>query len=364
MLHCKRSGSSEAARAAMDGGGEVNVARINLRRAVGRAGLRHGAASLGWTLALGGLLASAACTPSSDQAGTCQTGADCPSGACEAGLCVDDGTGGAGGGDAGPGGGGDSATGGGGANGTSSSGSAGGGTGGGGLCQPEGDGEIRRDEVPLQAGYRATYLTAMNATFSTAGSMEDGEKVWDFEVDLTGDHLVLSETLEVGDLWFAPSFPTASYAARLGESVDLLGVFQTTDDALLLIGVVSPEGGTFRTELAYDPPVEVLQFPLAEGNAWSTTSTITGVLSGAATFYTETYDNAVDARGTAKTPYSDFDVLRIRVDLTRTVAGFPTTQRTFAFTTECFGTVARIVSQQNETAPEFESTSEVFRLSP
>jgi hypothetical protein len=310
--------------------------------------------------ALGG--GAGACTASSDDAGTCRTGGDCPSGVCEAGICQSaDATTGSAGGDDGAGGGE------GGSDGEGGETSSGGGSadgGGGPLCDSENDGEVRRDEVPLEAGYRASFLTSTTADFDSQGDTEGGERVWDFDVDFSGDHLVLSETLDPSEQWFGASFPDATYAARLRDATDLLGIFQATDDQLLLLGVASQDDGISRTELTYDPPVIVLDFPLEEGNEWSTTTTVSGLAEGIGVVYTEAYDNEVDARGTAKTPYGDFDVLRVRVDLTRTVGFLVTTQRTFAFVSECFGTVARVVSQENDTSAEFDDPSEVLRLSP
>jgi hypothetical protein len=312
-------------------------------------------------LAVGAAWGTQACAASTDEAGTCRTGGDCPSGACEAGRCVsvEDGTGGSSGqgGDAASSGGGSGEGGGtssaGGSSGTSS------GDGGGLTCSPEGDGEIRRDEVPLVAGFRASYLAATDAPFATEGTTEDGERVWDLDVDLPNDHLTLAETLALETQWFASVYPGASYAARLSEEANLLGVFEATDDALLLRGVVSPSDGNTRTELTYDPPVKILAFPLAQGDTWSTTTTITGLAQGLFVTYFESYENAVDARGTVITPYADFDSLRLRMELTRTVGALVTTQRTFAFVTECFGTVGRVVSQQNEVSAEFDDAAEI-----
>lgn len=49
----------------------------------------------------------------------------------------------------------------------------------GGGCAPNHDGTIDRAEVPLQAGLRATYRIATNATVNTAGTMMGGTRVWD-----------------------------------------------------------------------------------------------------------------------------------------------------------------------------------------
>lgn len=319
-----------------------------------------------WLVVAGAALIAQACAAGSDDAGVCRTGGDCPSGACEAGRCVDDPSGaGGGGGDAGPGGsggatgtGGESASAGGGS-------STGGGAGGGGpACVPEGDGEIRRDELPLVAGYRASYRAATDAPFATEGTTEDGQRVWDLDVDFPGDHLTLLESRSLESEWFAALFPGATYSARLSEENDLLGVYEAAADALLLRGVVSPSDGLDRTELTYDPPVTILAFPLSEGSTWSTGTTITGLAEGVFVTYFESYESAIDARGTVRTPYGEFDGLRVGVDLTRNVGGFFTTQRTYAFVTECFGTVARVVSQQNELSAEFDDAAEVWRLSP
>ena len=156
----------------------------------------------------------------------------------------------------------------------------------------------------------------------------------------------------------------ATYATRLSDTSDLLGVFQITDTALLLLGVASPTDGLTRTELKYDPPVKTLDFPLTEGKQWSTTSNVTGFAQGVAALYTEKYDFFVDAHGSAKTPFADFPVLRIAGNLSRTVGIVKTTIRSFAFVTECFGTIATLSSNDNEPAVEFTQAKEIKRLSP
>lgn len=300
---------------------------------------------------------------------SCRVGADCASGACRDGFCVTPGQGGDGGGGASQGGqgglGGQGGEGGGGAA-QGGQGGQGGGQGGGGasgVCAPNHDGVIERAEVPLQAGLDAKFLVAADATFDTAGEGSPGGTVWDLAQSFAGDHLVLAETQPLAGKWFASSFPTATYATRLADDSDLLGVFEVSSDALSLLGVVSPDDGLTKTELTYDPPVVVLSFPLEAGKTWSTSSTVSGLAEGFFATYFEDYESAVDAEGTLETPFSSFEVLRVRVDLTRT-AGFVTTKRTFAFVTECFGTVGTVVSQDDEPASEFTSASELRRLSP
>ncbi len=230
-------------------------------------------------------------------------------------------------------------------------------------CSPNDDGVLTRSEVPIRAGLRANFAIATDVGVSTGGTAQpDGSRVWDFSGSLTGDHLSLEELRDPAGLWFADDFPTATYASKLRDGEDLLGVFQATDDALLLLGVVSPEGGVFQTSLTYDPPVTLLQFPLAEGNTWTTESTITGLSLGVASWYTETYVSRVDAHGTMTTPYGSFPVLRIRVSLDRLVGLLPTSYRSFLFVAECFGTVAAVHSDAGESELEFTHAAEVRRL--
>ena len=97
---------------------------------------------------------------------------------------------------------------------------------------------------------------------------------------------------------------------------------------------------------------------------WMTTSTVTGVAQGLPVAYYETYQSSVDAFGSLKTPYAVFDVLRVNTLLTRMVGGVTSTIRTFAFVTDCFGTIATIVSNTDELTTEFTSAAEITRLAP
>lgn len=233
------------------------------------------------------------------------------------------------------------------------------------LCSPDHDGIVTRAEVPLRAGLRANFRIATNATVSTAGTTTGGTTTWDYSGSYGGDHDELVELLAPAGNWWAASYPTATHAARLSTSSDNLGVFQITADALLLLGVVSPSAGFMQTNLAYDPPVVVLQFPIAEGNTFSTTSSVTGQALGVVSAFTEHYTSVVDASGTLVTPFGSTPALRVRTEMMRT-SGLATltTQRQFTFVAECFGIAATISSAAFETNVEFTSAAELRRLSP
>lgn len=247
-------------------------------------------------------------------------------------------------------------------------------------CKPNNDGTITRDEVPLQAGLRATYKVATNPTEvnSTAGIAIDGgnRRLWDYAGTFGSDQSVLVETLPLAGKWYGPKFVGATYATRLTQASDLLGVFEVSGGGITLRGVVSPQDGDKRTELSYGPAPAVLAFPLQVGAKWKTTSSLTGVAPAQAggTAYsvdgnaTETYEAEADFGGQLKTPFGTFEVIRVKTVLVRKLSwlGWPvsnTTVRSYAWVTECFGTVASATSTENETADEFRP-AELRRLAP
>lgn len=333
--------------------------RHHVRRSLVRCGIPLSLRLSALAAGLGAL--ALACAAESPE---CRVGADCASGICTSqGICLadDDGSTSSVGGAGGSGGSSSSQ---GGSGGTTSSTTTG--QGGGGLCSPNHDGIIERDEVPLQAGLSAKFEVASDVTFDTGGSSDgNGGFTWDMAQTFAGDHATLIETLPITGQWFESDFAGATYAARLSDGEDLLGVFEITNTQLLLRGVVSPEGGAFQTNLDYDPPVVVLSFPFQEGDNWNTETTVSGLALGVIAAYSESYTSSVDKHGTAQTPYGDFPVLRVHTELHRT-QGLATLDRTqtHAFVSECFGTVATISSQSFESSTEFSDVGEVRRLAP
>jgi hypothetical protein len=247
-------------------------------------------------------------------------------------------------------------------------------------CSPNNDGTITREEVPIAAGLHATYKIGSNedlpAGYVTGVVGAGGKRTWDFSAPLASDVGVLVETQSLKGKYYETTYPNATYATKLSNSSDLLGVFETSPGALLLRGVVSPAmggtNGSNGTQLTYTPGVSILAFPLIINAMWSTDSAATGTAAGIplalAAKTQEKYDSKVDAAGTLKTPLGTFDVLRVQVLLTRTVGTAPfttvTTVRTFAFVTECYGTIATVTSSDNETAAEFTHAVEIRRISP
>lgn len=231
-------------------------------------------------------------------------------------------------------------------------------------CSPNKDGTITADEVPIAPGLKATFRVAENAPFATAGVVKGDGRRWDLSIALPGDRDALVTTRALAGTWYGGKFPGASHSTELSLTSDLLGVFQTTATGLLLVGVVSPTEGATKTELKYATPPAALQFPLKVGAAWKVTSNVNGTASGVLAAYAETWDARVDVKGELVTPFGTFDVLRVRTVLTRQVGISTTVTRSFAFVTECYGTIATVSSKPNELQEEFTTAAEIRRLSP
>ncbi|MEP7120749.1 MAG: hypothetical protein ABJE95_07565 [Byssovorax sp.] len=313
-------------------------------------------------------LGGCAATP----AGGCKVGADCASGVCNAdGTCGGDSTstttsGGTTttGGSGGSGGASSTST---GAT-TSSSSTGAGGSGGGGACSPpNNDGIITQDELPAAVGLHENFGAAANVPVDTVGKVQaDGSHLWDLSAMISGEAPELVTTLPIAGQWFAASFPNATYASRLSSTADLLGIFEVAAGSLLLRGVASPSDGPKATNLVYTTPIKVLVFPIKSGDTWTTLSAVTGKVQGITVggIYNEQYDSKVDATGIMKTPFASFPVLRIRVNRVAFLNGITTTSHRFVFVTECFGTVATMVSKDSEQTDEFTTAAEVSRLAP
>jgi hypothetical protein len=233
----------------------------------------------------------------------------------------------------------------------------------GGRCLPNEDGVVRRNEAPFGPGLMARYMTTFDVPVDTAGTdLGGGRRRWSWGGAMPGDRALDLVTEPLDGRWFVDRFPGADYVTRLSGESDLLGVFRVTETALELMGVVSPTDGIGRTQLTYDPPVRVLVFPLEAGSRWTSNSAVTGLAQGLAVNYRETYESEVDARGEVVTPYAAFEALRVRTTLTRDIAFSRTTVRQFLFVAECFGTVATVVSEENEPEPELDRAAEIRRL--
>ena len=237
-----------------------------------------------------------------------------------------------------------------------------------GLCTPNHDGKISANEVPLAAGKMANYRIATSATWSTAGAAGSGaSRVWTLAGALSNDaDQPVSLAAPAGAWWAGDSgFATASYWVQLAASSNLIGVFHVDASGVTLLGIVSPTGSFPYTEITYAPPARILAVPFGATDTWTSSSTVSGYVSGSIVNYTEKYVSNVDQTGTMTTPYGDFPVLRVGTVLTQLQSGVAyRTVRSYAWIAECFGSVATATSQDNESNTEFSDDAEVRRLIP
>ena len=230
---------------------------------------------------------------------------------------------------------------------------------------PNHDGVVARAEIAYAPGLQLHFAIAADVSFDThPATTASGGNRWDLAQALEGDTAVVVPTLDPATQWFGASFPTATYAAALSNGDPLLGVFRAGDDGLYLLGVVSPAGGDSRTELAYDPPAQILAFPLAVDTVWQSESNVTGLASGVYTYATESYSGSAALTGTLATPAGEYPVVRAVVGLYRWSAGAFSYGVQQLYVAECVGTVAIVRSHPNDAGPELASAAEIRRRAP
>ncbi len=227
----------------------------------------------------------------------------------------------------------------------------------------DGDDQLSADELPLPLDVALRVRVATDASLDTHGTERpDGTRGWDLEGPYAGDVDRSLMRVSPAGAWYAGSFPDASYVLPLSTQETLLGVFRLDAAGLVLLGVVSPESGATRTELAYDPPAPVWRFPLAAGASWDVTSTVTGVTSGVPSVYAERWRVEVDARGDVGTPAGVRSVLRVNTRITRTVGALVTELRRHAYVEPCVGAVAQVFADGSDVEPA--RATELWRVAP
>ncbi len=232
-------------------------------------------------------------------------------------------------------------------------------------CVPNHDGVVSRSESNVAIGLHAKYAVGLKTTVSLAPSKgADGLPVWDFSGKYDGDHASELVTQDPAKAWYGKYFAGATYAIELGETSGLIGVFKLTDSELLLMGAVSPEDGLFATRITYDPPIPTLQFPLQVGQTWTSDATASGLYQGVISAWSEKLEMEVVQAGAVKTPLGAFPVLQVRGKTSKLIGLLTTVYRTQAFVAECYGAVAKVDSEMNESAADFSDAAEIRRLSP
>jgi hypothetical protein len=229
------------------------------------------------------------------------------------------------------------------------------------ICPFNGDGVLDRSEEPFVVGLGA--LFAVNPAGSTTPvSLTAVVGVWDFTAPVRDEVKVFDELQPPGGQWWSAEFPSATYAERLVDGQNLLGVYRATADRLELLGLVSDQTGLTQTLLSYATAIPLLQFPLRAGASWSADSDVSGTLNGVVFAGHDHYDFSVDQRGMTKVPAGNFDTLRLRIRFEESYGLYTVSRITYLHLAECYGAVARIRSQDGETSNDFTQAAEYRRL--
>ena len=239
------------------------------------------------------------------------------------------------------------------------------------VCSANNDGKITLDELPFQVGAMASYRVNPPGTLAPVdnqGRLEEGKVVWD-HAGLDG--VVAPVRVEsVDNTWFATHFPDASFAIGQDVKADRLEVLRLDRDVgrMLLLGLVSREPD--RTLMTYQPPIEIMRFPLEKGLQLTATGEVhNGKLDNLPIATRDTYEISVDEEGTVRLPSLELRRslrLKVRVRI-ETVGQKEVRALQYQWFHECFGEVVRSVARPTTDgtwpSPSYTKAQEYRRLS-
>jgi hypothetical protein len=194
--------------------------------------------------------------------------------------------------------------------------------------------------------------------------------VWHFDQELEEEIAVYLEAESAGSHWFALDYPDATFVTRIAGTATMLGIYQRTLEHILLLGIASRDGdATTRTQITYDPPVEVIRFPLQVGDTHTTESSAHGQYEGVPFYFAQdVYSISIDAAGTVVTPVGEFPALRVYTERTLTIplAFYPfqitTHHKQYGFIAPCLGEIVHVTSHEGEADIEFTSAPTLERV--
>ena len=233
------------------------------------------------------------------------------------------------------------------------------------LCLPNNDGVVERQKVNFITGLSADVVAnppGTLATFDPRGRLVDGQLEWDLS---TIDGVVAPLRVEAArDFWFAKHFPDGEIAMGTTVKADTLQVLRAESDRVLLLGLASrqPE----QTLLVYSPPVVAMRFPMQVGQSFTSSSELKdgSKLNGLPFYSQDSYEIRIDVEGMLRLPHLRLHrVLRLETLVTiHTFGNVTKTTRQLQWFTECYGEVARALSQTDEKEALFTQATELRRL--
>lgn len=232
-------------------------------------------------------------------------------------------------------------------------------------CTPDLDGRIEADQLQPAIGVPVNYRVSPAGTerpINLAGYEDQfGTRVWDFSSttdEYAGDQSLEIRATELRDQWYADEFSGGEFTTVLDPNLNLDAVYSHDGNILYLHGYASAEQqpSIGQTLVAYEQPVVAYDFPLQQGDAWTSVGEVhDGRVRDLPYTGTETYEFEIDATGELWLPDVTFDnVLRVRTELTiDTPIGNPRYRQQVQFLFECFGEVTRLVGPDRELNEEF-----------
>ncbi len=237
-------------------------------------------------------------------------------------------------------------------------------------CLPNLDGKIDSAELGVAFNVPIHYLVSppgVERTVDLAGKKSEAGLSWDLSVDYADDAAIVVAAADAQKRWYGKSFPAGAFATPLDPAGTTENVGRLDDKALWLLGVASaqenPKEG--KTLLVYQPPIQVVQFPIQPGQSFVSTGSIAnGTLRGLPYAGKDVYEVSVDASGEVVLPALTFtQALRVETHVTvQPAVGMATSRRQVSFFFECFGEVARAVSRAGESQANFSTAAELRRI--
>ncbi len=241
-------------------------------------------------------------------------------------------------------------------------------------CMPNLDGVIDAIEMTPTIGVSASYrVTPAGSTLlvDLVGEVDgNGGRRWDWSSSFVGEQALQLQAVALDAQWYAGSFEDHEgnlFVTPMDVGGGIEGVYAHREDALYLLGMASAQEqpATGQTLLVYDPPVALLRFPLTVGDAWISVGEVShATFAGLPYASKDTYEILVTRAGMLVLPDLTFtQTLQVhtRVTISPSV-GASIMRRQVSMLFECFGEVARVVSQDGETAEDFDTAGEIRRL--
>ncbi len=225
-------------------------------------------------------------------------------------------------------------------------------------CLPDLDDQLTRAEMPTFLGTVVSYLVAQNTTVDTSGSDLD------LSAQVAGERKYALEASALGEQWFAAEFPASSIVVPLDFEGQAVGILQSSDEAIRLVGIASTQED--YTLLHYQTPIDLYRFPLTVGQSFVTESAVVGQFEAVPYNGSDRYAVEVTSIDSVALPHLRFThSFRVHTEVTSDsgAAGLVIKRQQLSLVSECFGEIARVVSQDDESEANFSDAAELWRFS-